>query len=73
MKLKLEIVADNATFDEAPGFELGRILREAADKVEEWRDGVEPVGFALRDVNGNTVGQLTVTKGRREVARRGGV
>ncbi len=66
MKLKLEIVADNAAFEEALGFELARILREAANRLElaVW-DVPGPIGMVLRDVNGNTVGQLTVTKGRK--------
>jgi hypothetical protein len=51
----IRINADNAAFDDAPGFEVARILRRLADKVE----GGQQAGF-LYDINGNTVGHLTV-------------
>lgn len=54
---KLLIDSDDAAFDEYPGTELARILRDVADLVDEtepdnrWRK--------LRDVNGNHVGDFT--------------
>ena len=43
--------ADNACFEDAPAEEIGRILRDLADKVEAGRDGGRVI-----DRNGNTVG-----------------
>jgi len=57
MKLKLEIKMDNAAFDEEGGdgwhYEAARILRDAADKIENG----ESEGN-LRDFNGNLVGSF---------------
>lgn len=42
---------ENAAFDTFPQAELARILREAADKIENGHQE-----FTLRDLNGNRVG-----------------
>jgi len=55
VKVKIEINCDNAAF-ESPELEVGRILRELADRVEV--NGLDEV--PLRDYNGNRVGQLSV-------------
>lgn len=57
MEATLTIRMDNAAFDDDLG-ELARILHELADKVE----GGVHVGdsFKARDLNGNTVGELTI-------------
>lgn len=58
--LTLKIKTDNAAFhnnEEAAYLECARILREAADRLEQ--------GYTtdtLQDYNGNTVGQFTLTK-----------
>jgi hypothetical protein len=49
------IKCDNAAFDEVPGIEVARILRELADLVDH-DDLPGPIGIPLRDVNGNRVG-----------------
>jgi hypothetical protein len=56
MKVLIDIDCSNAAFEDFPDAEVARILREAADKVS----GPKKVGdsFALRDINGNTVGSL---------------
>ena len=60
MKLTLEIKMDNAAFDnDAPGIEAARILREAAERLEEF--GSDDF-FFLMDINGNKVGELEVTE-----------
>lgn len=52
--LSLTIETDNDAFeDEGLENEVGRILADAADKAE-----VGELNFALRDINGNTVGRL---------------
>ncbi len=51
MKFSLEIECDNAAFEDEPATEIGRILREAAKRVEDGN-----IDFPLRDINGNTVG-----------------
>lgn len=66
MKFLLEIDCDNAAFlnDDysapANGQELARILRDLADKVEDF-DDVSDFDRVLYDVNGNRVGKVTVT------------
>lgn len=50
MNCTIKINMDNAAFDDLS--ELSRILRKAADRL----DGDPFGGFALKDVNGNTVG-----------------
>lgn len=53
-KFRLHLDCDNAAFEDAPGEEIARILREAADRIES---GDLPGGFTnLRDMNGNAVG-----------------
>lgn len=53
MAFNLHISTDGAAFDDAPAFEIARILREVAQSIEE--DGHERIG-RLRDINGNRVG-----------------
>ncbi len=52
---------DNAAFEDMPGLELARILRDAARKVEgaELSDRGR---FALLDLNGNKVGSVIVSE-----------
>jgi DNA-binding IclR family transcriptional regulator len=35
MRFHLAILTDNAAFDERPEMEIARLLREAADRIEE--------------------------------------
>jgi len=49
----LHISTEGAAFADAPAAEIARILREAAQSIEE--DGHERVG-RLKDINGNRVG-----------------
>lgn len=54
MRFELHIGTDNAAFEDGPGPEIARILRELADLVE---DDLPPDHVVrLRDVNGNRVG-----------------
>lgn len=55
MTLRLEITCDNAAFDPDPLLECARILRVAAERM----DNGETVG-RLFDVNGNCVGSYTL-------------
>jgi hypothetical protein len=62
MKVRIEIACDNAAFaDGDSGTEVARILRELAEVVEgeELERGR---GSRLRDINGNTVGEMRVTR-----------
>jgi len=64
MKFKLEMKCDNAAFDvNLPGFEIARILREVAAKVE-LHDGGGITSRDIRDINGNTVGQYSLARTR---------
>ena len=60
MKLTLHFDMDNAAFEDMPGQEAARILRDAARKIE----GTEPTDrgrFPLTDSNGNKVGEVRVS------------
>ena len=52
MNITIKINTSNATFEADQFGEVGRILRELADKIE---DG-EIYPKSLRDINGNTCG-----------------
>jgi len=60
MKLKVSIDCDNEAFD-TDGYEAARILRDAADRVSR---GMVADVIPLRDINGNTVGKLTISTAR---------
>ena len=52
-KFSLHLDTDNAAFDDDVGYEVARILRDIADKVE--RDG-EDACLPIMDINGNRIG-----------------
>lgn len=53
--IKIEIHTDNDAFVE--GYEVPRILRELADKVERGDIGAGAI-YPVRDINGNRTGTL---------------
>ena len=57
-RITITLETGNAAFDDAPATEIGRILRELADRIE--RDGIPP--DYLYDVNGNRVGRVDVKR-----------
>lgn len=58
MTVTITINCDNDAFDNDPTWEVARILRDTANKVE---GSGTMRGFNLRDRNGNTVGKVAVT------------
>ena len=64
MKLKIEIMMDNAAFQEADdGAEAARILSELAEDIGNGTMGISPgASMQLRDINGNRVGEAKVTR-----------
>lgn len=63
MKLKIELTMDNAAFDGNAGHEAGRILRELGTDLSRIAGGEDMAPFfpmKLRDLNGNTVGLVTL-------------
>ena len=64
MKLKIEIVMDNAAFKEADeGAEVARILTYLARVIEIGNLGMSPgAQMPLRDFNGNACGKAKVTR-----------
>ena len=64
MKITITLDTDNAVFQEydQPGSEVARILRTLASKVNgvNEEDLREFQDFKLRDINGNTVGKVTI-------------
>jgi hypothetical protein len=59
VRFTLTIDCDNAAFEDHPGSEVARILKEVARKLPADDLGS---GFKLRDVNGNTVGKVEVSE-----------
>ena len=57
MNITITLNTDNAAFEDDPGAEVARILRELARRTEQ---GFINVG--LRDSNGNMVGQCEVSE-----------
>lgn len=53
-KMQIEINADNAAFDDEPSYEIARILRDLAKRIET--NGCHDATFSLYDVNGNKCG-----------------
>lgn len=54
-RITVTLRTGNAAFDDHPATEVARILRHAADLIEQGREGEH-----LRDRNGNTVGSITI-------------
>lgn len=51
MGFRFEIQTGNAAFTDQPGFEIARLLRQAAENVE-----AGALSAQVADINGNTVG-----------------
>lgn len=62
MSIKLEIKTDNAAFEDAPGWEIARILMELAHRVEHLGPG-QSISIPAVDINGNKVGRLETVEG----------
>ena len=62
MKATITVNMDNAAFEPDNGQELARILRRLAGWIEGVRRVSPDESQGLRDVNGNTVGQFTITE-----------
>jgi hypothetical protein len=65
MKISIAFDCDNDAFSEAgdvihsAGLEVARILRDIADEV--WDDGFAETSRAIFDLNGNKIGNWTVS------------
>jgi hypothetical protein len=57
--LKLSIECGNAAFEDMPGAEVARILRQVADKLEHASHG-ERLSGTCRDTNGNFAGEWSL-------------
>jgi hypothetical protein len=60
MRVTLSIDTGNDAFVDRSKEEVARILRDAANKVEEGPGILVGHVCVLRDINGNTVGKVTV-------------
>ena len=62
-QLTVTLELDSAAFDPEPGPEVARILEYLADTFRDTLviapRGPEPL--AVRDINGNTIGQVTIS------------
>lgn len=62
MKITITITTDNAAFGDTPqdaGTEVARILKRLSEKLQDTDPG-DYCGSKLVDVNGNTVGKISV-------------
>lgn len=55
--IQVTIEMDNAAFDDAPEYEVSRILRELSRSIEI--QGFDHCPNNLKDINGNTVGAFS--------------
>lgn len=56
--VRIDLDTGNAAFDDDAGAEVARILRDLADRLE--RDGIGGPLPKPADLNGNTVGAVTL-------------
>lgn len=61
MVLTIENTTNAAFVDTGREQEVARIIEEAADKMDDWWSQDDGERHPLRDLNGNTVGRLTLT------------
>ena len=54
-KITITIETDNTAFDPDPNYELARILREIAEKLNNC---INPEDINIMDINGNCVGNI---------------
>lgn len=59
---KLEFRTDNAAFDDLPGHEIARILRDAATWFDHNHSGLF-IDRPIRDANGNRIGHVIFDAG----------
>lgn len=57
MRAEITISMDSSAF-ELPATELGRILRNLAERIEEYGEGIDP--YEIFDANGNSVGWFKI-------------
>lgn len=65
MQVTITINCDNAAFgdtDESRGYELRDILESLAERLSRYGFDESYNNLKIRDSNGNTVGQLTITE-----------
>jgi hypothetical protein len=53
--ITITIKTGNAAFEPDPNYELARILKEIAKKLE---NGYDPEDISIMDINGNNVGEI---------------
>ena len=64
MRFVLTVDMDNAAFEDAPGYELSRILGQVHHQAQtEGARAFMGAGMFLRDSNGNTVGEARIERG----------
>ena len=61
MNVTININTDNAAFEGNEDHETARILRCLADSIEQAHGPNNCDGDKLRDINGDTVGNITTT------------
>jgi hypothetical protein len=63
MTFVLTIETDNAAFDDSPEYEVARILRKIAERVQAEGMPLDGKCIAARDTNGNRCGSAFVDGG----------
>ena len=62
MDFRLKIDMDNSAFEDNPGAELARILRDVASECRDYVDAPAAYVGCVRDINGNDVGEWKIKK-----------
>ena len=60
--IRVEIDTKNAAFGDYPGYEVARILGELVKRFTDYPDQPLSGSCKLRDINGNTVGEMEVVE-----------
>lgn len=61
-KITIELTTGNAAFTDNESGEVARILHKLADKLDAGYTADDIHGIPVRDVNGNSVGSITVAE-----------
>jgi hypothetical protein len=62
VKITITLDTSNAAFEEDPAAEISRILEALSRSFRAEKRPTDLDGEKLRDINGNTVGQVTVSE-----------
>jgi hypothetical protein len=64
MEIKIEFDTDNAAFDdEALTDECFNVFQACLERIDNAREGLNHIEYAIRDSNGNGIGKIEINRG----------